>query len=102
MYSTPRPALHTWVSLCKTLSPPVEGHKPDHGWDSYHDDYKLFQSGTLKNVLPPNLLKADDKVAPCDAKTAPPLLALAIGCKGNDTAEMIYRNMMDVASHRGQ
>ena len=42
-----------------------------------------------------------DDVRPVDPVTAPPLLALAVGCGGCAQAENIYQNMLEFARHRG-
>ncbi len=92
------PALHTWISLCETLTFLPEGAEDQ--WGNYVDDYKYFIEDESLG-FPQNLLQERDKIAKCDPKTALPLLALAIGAEGNDTAELIYKNMMDFANYRG-
>ena len=52
---------------------------------------------------PLDLLQDSDEIKACEVtSTTFPLLALAVGARGNDTAEIIYNNMMDFATHRGQ
>ena len=109
-------AIYTWVSLCKSLpgDHPTREHadledQPDDeltvtvdSWSDYVVDFNLLAKkdsdlGAL--LLPLNRNAAE--IQPCDVKEATPLLALAAGAKGNEQAQRIYDNMMDLANYRG-
>ena len=108
--------IYSWVSLCKTLpgDHPAREYtdledQPDDeltvtvdSWSDYVVDFNLLakKDPSLKSLLLP-LNKSAAEIQPCDLKEASPLLALAAGAKGNEQAERIYDNMMDLANNRG-
>ena len=104
------------MSLCKTLPgehPAREyadlADQPDDdltvtvdSWSDYVVDFDLLKkkdSSLTSASLP--LDKKASEINPCNVKEAPSLLALAAGAQGNEEAEKIYNNMMDLANYRG-
>ncbi len=70
-------------------------------WSDYIADFNLLarKDSDLGTLLPLNRSAAE--IPPCDVKEATPLLALAAGANGNEQAQRIYDNMMDLANYRG-
>ena len=109
------PAIYSWVSLCKSLPgyhPASEyadlEDQPDdeltvtvESWSDCVADFNQLarKDSDLGALLPLNRSAA--AIPPCDVKEASPLLALAAGAQGNEQAQRIYDNMMDLANYRG-
>ena len=95
----PSSALNQWVALCKALPGTDSGLSP---WTSCQKDFELTKEkpDTVPLVCVENYIQWDD-VRSVDPMTAPPLLALAVGCGGCAQAENIYQNMLEFARHRG-
>ena len=103
------------MSLCKNLPgyhPASEDadleDQPDdeltvtvESWSDYIADFNQLarKDSDLGALLPLNRSAAD--IPPCDVKEASPLFALAAGAQGNEQAQRIYDNMMDLANYRG-
>lgn len=103
-------AISCWVSLCKTrpgdhLAGEYADFEDDdelnvtvETWSDYLLDFHLLAKDS--NLMLPFSKSAVD-IQPCDLKEATPLLALAAGAQGNDQAQRIYDNMMNLANYRG-
>ena len=109
-------AIYNWVSLCKCLpgDHPAREYadledQPDDdftvtvdSWSDYVVDFNLLaKKDTDQGVLLLPLDRNAAEIQPCDVKEANPLLALAAGASGNEQAQRIYDNMMDLANYRG-
>ena len=109
-------AIYTWVSLCKSLpgDHPAREYadledQPDDeltvtvdSWSDYVVDFNLLaKKDSDLGALLLHLNRSAAEIQPCDVKEATPLLALAAGAKGNEQAQRIYDNMMDLANYRG-
>ena len=71
-------------------------------WSDYVVDFNLLaKKDTDQGVLLLPLDRNAAEIQPCDVKEANPLLALAAGASGNEQAQRIYDNMMDLANYRG-
>ena len=109
-------AIYSWVSLCKSLPgdhPDRECADPEDlsddeltvtvdSWSDYVVDFNLLaKDSDLGAPLLLPLTRSAAEIQPCDVKEATPLLALAAGAKGNEQAQRIYDNMMELANYRG-
>ena len=104
-------ALYTWATLCKLL-PGKAGYEPQmvrHGqpslkaWSSCLTDFSfLFSTSkpdykTIYNSLGDSL----DCLKPLDLDPGRFLYSLAVGDSKNETASVVYMNMLDYANHKG-
>ena len=104
------------MSLCKTLpgEHPAREYadledQPDDeltvtvdSWSDYVVDFNLMKkkdTSLCSASLP--ISRSASEIKPCDVKEASSLFALAVGAQGNEQAEKIYDNMMDLANYRG-
>lgn len=104
------------MSLCKTLPgdhparerADLEDQSDDEltvtvdSWSDYVVDFNLLAKDSdigAPLLLP--LTRRATEIQPCDVKEATPLLALATGAEGNEQAQRIYDNMMELANYRG-